>query len=84
VLTRHRKIINVNGCFFHMHHCKYGRVVPATNAKFWEAKRVSNVQRDRRTLAALKRYGWRVMVVWECETRNEIRLTKRLRRFLET
>jgi len=82
VLTLHRKIINVHGCFFHMHHCKYGRVAPATNAQFWETKRVSNVKRDRRNLAALRRNGWRVMVVWECETRSADRLVKRISKFL--
>src|SRR6267142_1526646 len=61
VLVRHRKIINVHGCFFHMHYCKYGRVVPATNPEFWRAKRLSNVERDLRNLKALKRDGWRVI-----------------------
>lgn len=82
VLVRHRKIINVHGCFFHMHHCKYGRVVPATNATFWETKRLSNVARDRRNLTALRHAGWKVMTVWECETKNAHGLAKRLRKFL--
>src|SRR5256885_14389859 len=58
VLVRHRKIINVHGCFFHMHNCKYGRVVPSTNADFWKTKRHSNVARDRRNSTALRRDGW--------------------------
>ena len=82
VLVRHRKIIDVHGCFFHMHKCRYGSVVPATNAKFWRMKRQSNVERDRRNLAALRRHGWRVMIVWECETRNLPKLSKRIERFL--
>jgi DNA mismatch endonuclease, patch repair protein len=82
VLTRQHKIINVNGCFFHMHRCKYGRVFPATNASFWKAKRLSNVARDRRNSKALRRAEWKVMVVWECETKNAPRLIKRLSRFL--
>ena len=82
VLARHRKIINVHGCFFHMHRCKYGRVVPLTNADFWQTKRLSNVERDRRNLNALRREGWRVMVVWECETKKVDRLDKRIRKFL--
>src|SRR5687768_5031697 len=59
VLVRHGKIINVHGCFFHMHACKYGKVMPATNADFWSAKRLSNVQRDRRNLRSLKKAGWK-------------------------
>jgi len=39
VLTRHKKIIFVHGCFWHMHNCKYGKVIPATNSKFWQDKR---------------------------------------------
>lgn len=84
VLIRHRKIIDVRGCFFHMHKCKYGRVVPATNAEFWRAKRLSNVARDRRNLRSLERAGWRVMTVWECETRNVQRLVQQLDRFLQS
>jgi DNA mismatch endonuclease (patch repair protein) len=83
VLVRHRKIIDVHGCFFHMHKCRYGSVVPATNAKFWEAKRLSNVERDWRNLKALRRAGWRVMIVWECETRKLDKLERTIRRFIE-
>jgi DNA mismatch endonuclease (patch repair protein) len=72
----------VHGCFFHMHKCKYGSVVPATNAKFWRTKRLSNVERDRRNLRALKRGGWKVLIVWECETRKPASLLGKLQRFL--
>jgi len=82
VLVRHRKIIDVHGCFFHMHKCRYGQVVPATNATFWQTKRLSNVERDRRNLRALRRAGWKVLIVWECETRKPEKLVKRLERFL--
>lgn len=83
VLVRHRKIVDIHGCFFHMHNCKYGRVAPATNAEFWQTKRLSNVKRDRRNLIALEREGWRVMVIWECETRDSERLRNKLVRFLK-
>src|SRR5437764_12697331 len=63
VLVRHRKIIDVHGCFFHMHKCKYSSVVPATNAKFWKTKGLSNVKRDGRNLVALCREVWRGMSV---------------------
>jgi DNA mismatch endonuclease (patch repair protein) len=83
VLVRHRKIIDVYGCFFHMHKCKYGNVTPATNAEFWQRKRRSNVERDSRNQKALKQNGWRVMVVWECETRNIDLLERKLVDFLQ-
>lgn len=80
--ARHRKVIDVYGCFFHMHKCKYGAVVPVTNATFWRNKRLSNVERDRRNLRTLRREGWKVMVVWECETRRLELLSRRLEKFL--
>lgn len=82
VLVRHGKIINVHGCFFHMHACKYGRVVPATNAEFWLKKRLGNVTRDRRNLRSLKQAGWKVMTVWECQTKDIERLMKKIQSFL--
>jgi DNA mismatch endonuclease (patch repair protein) len=83
VLVRHRKIIDVHGCFFHMHNCRYGSVVPATNVKFWKTKRLSNVARDRRNLRALRREGWKVLIVWECETKNLPKLQRVVREFIE-
>ena len=82
VLVRHRKIIDVHGCFFHMHDCRYGKVRPATNAEFWRAKRQSNVNRDRRNIEALKNAGWQVLIVWECETKNQDSLQEILTDFL--
>ncbi len=82
VFPSRRKIVFVHGCFFHMHDCNYGRVTPKTNAEFWQNKRLSNVERDRRNVAALKRDGWKVLEVWECQTRMPDLLEKRLRHFL--
>ena len=82
VLTRHHKIIFVHGCFWHMHRCRYGRVVPKTNKKFWKIKREGNVDRDIRNLRKLRREGWKVLVVWECQIRNSERLIDKLKKFL--
>lgn len=83
VLSSLRKVIFVHGCFWHMHRCKYGRVTPRTNARFWRVKREGNVVRDRRNISALRRAGWEVRVVWECQTRDLMRLTNRLSTFLD-
>jgi DNA mismatch endonuclease (patch repair protein) len=77
VLSRHHKVIFVHGCFWHMHRCRYGRVVPRTNAAFWQAKR-SNRDRDRRTLRKLRAMGWKVLIVWECQLRDLARLSMRV------
>jgi DNA mismatch endonuclease (patch repair protein) len=82
VLPKHRKLIFVHGCFWHMHSCRYGSVVPKTNAEFWNKKRLGNVARDDRNLRQLRRDGWRVLVVWECETREPEKLLPRLVKFL--
>lgn len=81
VFPRHKKIVFVHGCFWHMHTCKYGRVKPKTNAEFWENKRLGSVLLDRKNIRALRRSGWKVLIVWECWTRNNIPL---LRKKLET
>ena len=77
-----RKVIFVHGCFWHMHKCKYGKVRPKTNAAFWQKKRTGNVDRDKRNSKSLRGLGWRVLTVWECQTRNIVSLEKRLQKFL--
>jgi DNA mismatch endonuclease (patch repair protein) len=71
VLPKYRTAIFVHGCFWHSHSCRWGSVIPKTRADFWEEKRGGTVTRDVRTRAALEAAGWRVIVVWECETRSD-------------
>lgn len=68
VLPRRRKVIFVNGCFWHGHDCARGARLPKTNADYWQAKIGRNISRDFRNLAALESAGWRVLTIWECET----------------
>ncbi len=83
VFPGRRKIIFVHGCFWHMHRCRYGRVVPKTNAEFWQNKRLAAVQRDRRHRRQLRAAGWDVLTIWECWTRQiDERLIDRLQTFL--
>jgi DNA mismatch endonuclease, patch repair protein len=71
VLAKHRTVIFVHGCFWHCHDCRWGSVVPKTRAEFWREKRAGNVARDEKHKAALMAEGWKVLTVWECETRSE-------------
>jgi DNA mismatch endonuclease (patch repair protein) len=73
VFTRKRLTIFVNGCFWHSHDCKYGSVKPASNVEFWTQKRDRTSERDRRNAKILNEAGWRVVVIWECELRDEDR-----------
>jgi DNA mismatch endonuclease (patch repair protein) len=75
VLPKHRIAIFVHGCFWHSHTCPWGRVAPATRAGFWAAKRRDTVVRDRKKRRELKRGGWKVLVIWECDTRHKQQLT---------
>ena len=82
VFPRTRKIVFVHGCFWHMHVCHAGRVKPKTNAEFWQTKRSGNVARDCVSIRLLRQSGWRVLIVWECETRKPEQLKRRLCAFL--
>ena len=67
VLARHHAAIFVHGCFWHRHpNCRFA-TTPDSNARFWRAKFAQNVARDTKQRRALRRKGWRVLVVWECE-----------------
>ncbi|MBS0207890.1 MAG: DNA mismatch endonuclease Vsr [Planctomycetes bacterium] len=72
VFPRLRKIINVSGCFWHLHGCRWCRV-PSSRRGYWAAKLQRNADRDRRVRRALRRAGWDVLVVWECQTRAVVR-----------
>jgi DNA mismatch endonuclease (patch repair protein) len=64
-------VIFVHGCFWHRHpNCRFA-TTPSSNAAFWQGKFRKNTERDMAKAAALKAAGWRVHVVWECETRQE-------------
>ncbi|WP_090734422.1 very short patch repair endonuclease [Azotobacter beijerinckii] len=81
VLPKHRTVIFVHGCFWHRHPgCRYAST-PKTRQDYWLPKFAANVERDARKSSQLKELGWRVLVVWECETRNDKgTLEARLRR----
>ncbi|HEX4136622.1 MAG TPA: DNA mismatch endonuclease Vsr [Bryobacteraceae bacterium] len=78
VFARSRAVLFVHGCFWHMHRCKRGKPVPATNKDFWAVKRQSNVDRDKRNRKALKADGWHVFEIWECQTRDEAGMLAKL------
>src|ERR1051326_1111426 len=77
VLVSRKKIIQVHGCFWHMHKCRYGIVTPATNASFWAQKRLLNVKRDCLTRRQLRKRGWRILTIWECWTKDRVSLQTR-------
>ena len=84
VFASRKKVLFVHGCFWHRHRCKYGRVVPATRRRFWLEKLQKNVVRDRRVRRQLRALGWESLTIWECQLKQQDRLSNRMRSFLDT
>ena len=77
------KIIFVHGCFWHRHKgCALARL-PKSRGEFWLPKLEGNAARSARHVRALRRLGWGVMTIWECQLRDTARLARRIRRFLD-
>jgi len=78
VLPKYRTLVLVHGCFWHRHRdCRFA-YTPKSRTAFWNAKFDANVQRDRRTARALRRLGWKVVTVWECEADRPATWLRRL------
>jgi len=78
VLPKYRAIILVHGCFWHSHSCRSGSVIPKTHPKFWADKRRRTSERDVQTVNALCSLGWKVTVIWECQSKSEEELKRLL------
>jgi len=82
VLPRHKKIVLVHRCFWHMHNCKRGSVTPKTDVEYWQTKRFRNVARDKENLKFYKAESWRTLTIWECEMKDTIKLENKIKTFL--
>jgi DNA mismatch endonuclease (patch repair protein) len=78
-----RKVIFVHGCYWHRHKGCARSTTPKTRRAFWNEKFEANIKRDRRNIRALKKLGWDVLVVWECESRRPESLADRVIAFLD-
>lgn len=70
VFPRHRTAVFVNGCFWHRHPGCRGASVPGTRTDCWQARFATNVARDAAARHTLEAADWRVVTIWECETRD--------------
>jgi len=67
VLSKYKKVIFIHGCFWHGHsNCKY-YVLPKTRTEFWKKKIQKNIENDNRNVILLKKNGWHVIIIWECQ-----------------
>jgi DNA mismatch endonuclease (patch repair protein) len=72
VLPKYRTVIFIHGCFWHGHkNCKYF-VVPKTRTKWWVNKIEGNRLTDKRNNAQLRKAGWKIITLWECQLRPKI------------
>ncbi len=88
VLKKHQTVIFIHGCYWHRHNgCKQGGYFPkdpSQGVEFWNNKFEKNVQRDKKNIMKIEATGWKVIVVWECETTSKDKLEVSLRPLLES
>lgn len=82
VFPSRRAAIFVHGCFWHQHSGCRKASIPETRREFWQAKLQRNVDRDVENVEALRARGWKVLIVWECETKDMDALSFKLDKFL--
>lgn len=78
VLRRWKIVIFVHGCFWHRHEGCVRTTIPKRNAVFWLSKFAKNVARDAAKEKILTLAGWRVVTIWECETKDSAALRERI------
>ena len=82
VFPRLKLIVEVRGCFWHCHEGCIDSHIPKTRREYWVPKLRGNRQRDVKNAKQLSKLGWKVFVVWECETKSAAKLQRRLARVL--
>ena len=80
VLPKFSTAIFVHGCFWHRHLGCKRTSTPATRKDYWLPKFKRTVKRDKRNQAKLRRMGWRVVVLWECQTQDSEKLSRRFKK----
>lgn len=83
VLRELQLLVFVHGCFWHRHRkCKFA-YVPKTRVGFWKKKFRENVARDLAKSTILRKQGWHVRVIWECETKDLVRMEKKVQSIIK-
>ncbi|MBN1621447.1 MAG: DNA mismatch endonuclease Vsr [Endomicrobiales bacterium] len=84
ILKQFKTAIFVHGCFWHRHKgCKYA-YTPKSRIQFWNKKFSDNLKRHREVTTELKKMGWNIIIIWECQTKNIFKLQLQLHRKLKT
>ena len=82
VLPKYKTVIFINGCFWHGHNCKKGKL-PSSNIDFWKEKISNNKSRDDKNSDLLVKLGWKVIIIWQCEISKIDNRIKILNKLLE-
>lgn len=82
VLPKYKTVIFINGCFWHGHNCKKGKL-PSSNIDFWKEKISNNKSRDDKNSDLLVKLGWKVIIIWQCEVSKIDNRIKILNKLLE-
>ena len=82
VLPKYKTVIFINGCFWHGHNCKKGKL-PSSNIDFWKEKISNNKSRDDKKSDLLVKLGWKVIIIWQCEISKIDNRIKILNKLLE-
>jgi DNA mismatch endonuclease (patch repair protein) len=82
VLPRYNTVIFVHGCFWHRHKGCKNATTPSSNVEFWQNKFEKNVANDRKNQHLLKKQGWNVIVIWECQLKTPEKVMQRLEKRL--
>ena len=83
VFPKYKTVIQVHGCFWHQHEGCIDSGLPKTNTSFWRGKLDGNVERDVRNTRLLAELGWKVEIIWECETVHPQNLHARISNVLK-
>src|SRR5438128_658173 len=84
VFVSRRVALFVHGCFWHRHRGCKNCTTPTNNRRFWILKLQGNAARDRKISRSLRKLGWKIHVIWECQTEDARRLEKAVNRFIKT
>ncbi len=77
VMSKYKTAIFINGCFWHQHKGCKKCTTPKSNVDYWDKKLKRNVERQKQNVVALKELGWRVVIIWECQAKdNDFLLNK--------
>lgn len=84
VLPKYKTVVFIHGCFWHGHKNCNKATLPTSNIKFWQAKITANISRDAKAQKDLKKLGWRMIIIWECNIKNKVIFDNTMRKLTKS